>query len=172
MNNRVPAIGLNLFWQPVLMAVYIAAMIFLFRFFKVSKIDWAVGVGALSSSAFIVLASPMKISARGKSMLLGYAIAIIFSIIVHFVKLNADLVLHLTQLEVNEFWLAIVLAITTILMSVWRIYHPPAAGLSMVLVVDTYSLTTVYIITTGVLVLVGLKFLLRHNLKELFSVAG
>ena len=83
MNDRARGLGINLLWQPVLMACYIAVMIFLFHFFNVSKIDWAVGVGALSSSAFIVLASPKKISASTKSVLLGYAIAIIFSIILN-----------------------------------------------------------------------------------------
>ncbi len=168
-NNSNSTLWVNLIWQPILIAGYIAVMIFIFRFFKVSKIDWAVGVGALSSSAFIVLASPNKLSASSKNLLLSYLIAIIFSIIVHVIKINADAIFHITNIKVNEFWLAIVLAATTILMSIWSIYHPPAAGLSMVLVVDTYSLTTVCIIGAGVFLLAGLRLLLQNYLQELFA---
>jgi hypothetical protein len=167
MGTKLKQLSIAL-WQPILLAAYAAVMIFIFSLYKISALDWAVGIGALSSSAFIVITSPKKISAQNKNLILSYIIAILFALLVHIIKVNSNLILHSTNIHMNESWMVFIILFATLVMAKFSIYHPPAAGLSMVLAVDNFNMPTVFIICFGVLLLALINRLLHDYLKDLF----
>jgi CBS-domain-containing membrane protein len=161
-------IGWNRCWQSLLASVFIGIVLYFFSFFEIKGVAWALGLGALSSSAYIVLGSPSKKSAQIKNIVGGYLIALVVGLLMHYLnhQLNAWLVLH--QWFDSQFWIAFVVGLMMLLMSVLKLYHPPAAGLSIVLVLDDLNMHTPMLVAGSALVLVLLKFSLDRYLVDLF----
>ena len=84
-------LSLNLLWQPVLASVYIAFAIYCLSAVSKGSFNWAVGLGALASSAFSVFAVPSAITSRSYSIAVGYLIAICAGVVMDYIITHSSL---------------------------------------------------------------------------------
>ncbi len=136
----------------------------------------ALGASALGSSAFLVFSMPNSPVSRNQCILGGYAIAIAcglcaYGMLTFMVTLGIDGSyeygngwFHLTA---HELFGALAIALASLLMLWFRVPHPPAAGLSLGLVLDVWDIGTLSVIAIALFVLVFIHTLLRYNNGQL-----
>lgn len=164
----------NLVWQLLAAVLFMTAVLFVLGVVADSTLIWAVGVGALSSSTCIVFATPTGGTAKPSRIFGGYVVGLLTGLIVHILYLLVfkDW-LHLTGLHNYEhlFWTfaSVTVGLTMFLMVLFGFEHPPAVGISLVLVIDMHHYKIVIVILLFVLVLVLLRWGFRHHLKNLIG---
>src|SRR3990167_8668388 len=122
-----------------------------FMFFTLFGLDhigatsliWAAGASSLASSCFIVFGAPHTESAKPYRIVMGYLIAIVCG---HLIRMLADASCGgflyfvcdnpIYQFHVIEAAAVISMCFAFIFMALFRCEHPPAAGLSIVMVLD------------------------------------
>lgn len=162
----------NYIWQMLLLFVFLSAVLFLFYWHASSNVLWAVGVGSLASSAYIVFSKPSSPSGKPTNIFVAYLIAICVGIFFRFFVENW--LMHCTNFfEIHQFcWPGVIAAlavvISVLLMAAVHVEHPPAAGMALILVLDVQDYQTLIIIFMSVIVLALLKMVLRPWLVDLF----
>jgi len=164
----------NLIWQPLLAIIYVGVVLWVLSFVDSSQLIWAVGAGALSSSSCIVFSTPKNCSGNSKHLIGGYVLGALVGVCVHFVMSNLMPLLSADAVMVNSkvFWAlaSISVGITIILMAKLDMFHPPAVGLSLVLVLDIHHYEIIAVIVMAVIVLALLRHFLNPHLKNLVVV--
>ena len=171
MANVTPT-GYQRVFQPLCAAVFVAIVLLLFNLIHHTNVLWAVGAGALSSSAFIVFTVPSSAVAKSSRLIGGYLIGIITGVLVHLVLVDIlSVVSQFLQINSHLFWVAaaITVALSMSIMLAFKVPHPPAAGVALVLVLDISHYEMVLIIFGAVLILALMKWLLRGYLVDLIE---
>ncbi|MCH9770465.1 MAG: HPP family protein [Gammaproteobacteria bacterium] len=168
---RMPAHWHNYIWQPLLAAVFICMVLVCFNFISVTSVLWAVGAGALSSSAFIVFGLPSSVTAKAGKIIGGYAVGIICGLIVR-LSLQYFLALGVFHTNMPHFHLlgmfaAITVGISLFFMGLLKVEHPPAAGMSLVLVIDIQNYSVLAVIFAAAILLAVLHQALKKYLCDL-----
>ena len=160
----------HILWQPLLAILVVGALLYALRGANAGSLTWAVGAGAISSSACLVFGTPSTRSARAQNILGGYAIAIICGLIVQFCIIHVN---HICldfwhcQTALPSFVFAAVVGLVLIVMSCFHCQHPPAAGLALVVALDIGHYGVLAVIAVAALVLATLKIILRSYLRDL-----
>ncbi len=166
-------LSFNLLWQLVAASVYIAVVIYSLSMVSKGSINWAVGLGALASSAFNVFAVPSAITSRGYSIAVGYLIAVCAGVMMDFFITHSSLsCMNLLSCPSNLETIgisAISIALVIVLMKLFHCQHPPAAGLAVVLVVNVERDVVLYMMLFLALLLALIRVLLRPYLRDLFT---
>ena len=127
-------------WQPFVAVIFVAAVLFALSQTGGSDIIWAIGAGALSSSACIVFLTPNSQIGHARHVVGGYAIGSVVGVLVHWViqQIEPTLSMHVAQHHLHIFWMlaAISVGIAMVIMAWVKCLHPPAVGMSVVLVLD------------------------------------
>jgi len=136
-----------------------------------SQILWALGAGALASSTFIIFTIPQSISAEPRRVVGGYLIAIIIGIGIHFLLTHVLHIIsgHFAIENIQIFWVsaAISIGLAMISMVLLDCQHPPAAGISIVLVLNIQEYYTVAVIILSVIALALIRYFFRNYLINL-----
>lgn len=171
-RSDVKRLGLNLLWQPLLASIIVAMVLWGFSSQSTTNLVWALGAGAISSTVYIAFGAPSCNAARMRNIIGGYLVAIlcgtvIQNILTYFGFLNLP---HLnSSLELfGVLNAAMVVGLVLLLMSLLQCEHPPAAGLSLVVVIDMRSYKILLIIMAYVCLIAAIKWLLRSYLKDLY----
>ena len=171
-KSDVKRLGLNLLWQPLLASIIIAMVLWGFSSQPTTNLVWALGAGAVSSTVYIVFGAPRCNAARMRNIIGGYLVAIfcgvtIQAILTYFGFLNLP---HLNaSLElIGVLNAAMVVGLVLFLMTLLQCEHPPAAGLSLVVVIDMRNHKILFIIIAYVCLIAAIKWLLSNNLKDLY----
>lgn len=161
----------NYFWQPLAAVLFLTLLLFALNQYAVSKIIWAVGAGSLASSCFLIFAKPSNPSSLSKKIIGGYIIGILVGEIMHY------LVLHIfsspmaaigtENFYVYSIFAAISVGISILLMCIFRFDHPPAAGMSLVLVLEKHDHLIIFIVLIAVIILALFRQIFIHHLKDL-----
>ena len=159
----------HLLWQSLLSTVVISLVILAFSLTRTSRFDWAIGVGALSSTAYILFISPSSRAASFYSFMCSYFVALVLGFTLHLISLLFQPEFNLLHAGLQDTWLGVVLFFYMIITSLLKAYHPPAAGLAIVLSVEGFNINTVSIVVITVILLSIMKFFLRKSLKNLFD---
>ena len=153
--------------------IFMAIVLFFMSLDSTSQILWAVGSGSLASSIFIVFTIPNSISAQPRRVLGGYLIAILVGVLIHFLLGNIfNLVSqHFILENTKVFWVssAIAIGLVMVLMVILDCQHPPAAGISIVLVLNIQEYYTLAVIGLSVIFLMLIKHVFRNYLINLAS---
>ncbi len=161
----------NILWQPLLSFFYVVAVLYLFSFTRQANLAWAVGVGAIASSTYLVFGTPSLRSARPRNILGGYCIAIVCSMVIEMLVSSMGLwcsdFFHCSSFTVTIFISSLVIALVLVFMAALRCQHPPAAGLALTLVIDSRDYDLLLFVSVSVLVLAGIAYMLRNRLRDL-----
>jgi CBS-domain-containing membrane protein len=162
----------HLYIQPGLAVLYVAFILFLLSLVdSKATLLWAIGVGALSSSSYIVFVTPQAPVARSRRILGGYFVGITTGLIVHLILskiytlMPENSYFHASHL----FWMsaAITVGLSMLMMIIFSVEHPPAVGVSLVLVLNLDGYMTLFLIFIGAIILSCIKWLLRKWLINL-----
>jgi CBS-domain-containing membrane protein len=156
----------NYLWQPFVIFVFLTAVLAVFFFFD-SAVDvvWAVGVGSLASSAYLVFVKPSATASHSFRLIVSYVIAVVCGLLIHYL---GEYFLFHGQDTVYISVLAALSVIITILLMIWlRIDHPPAVGMALVFVIDLKDYQTSIIVIGAIIIMMILKLLLNPWLRDL-----
>jgi CBS-domain-containing membrane protein len=125
-------------------------------------------IASLGASAFIAFALPHSRLSRPRFLIGGYLVGTIVGCACSYLP---SLPL-LTQLPLASAWLnqvsgAVSVGLTMLLMVITNTEHPPAAGLALGFVLNTWNYWTVVVVLIGIGLLVAVKRLLRPVLVDL-----
>ena len=164
--------GAHLFLQPGLAVIYVAFILFVLNIINQQiTLLWAIGVGALSSSCYIIFVTPTSPVARPKRIIGGYFIGTFCGLVMHVILTK----LYLLTFETSQishshlFWIsaAITVGLSMFMMIALNVAHPPAIGVSLVLVLNLQDYTTLILIFLSACLLALIRWLLRNWLINL-----
>ncbi len=136
----------------------------------------AVIIAALGSSVFIVFAMPEAQVSRPRFLIGGYIVSIAVACLCHHLSL---LSLHHLSLWSLMTWTsfihesshvlfgAMAVGLAIFVMVITDTEHPPAAGLTLGLIVSEWSYMTIVVVFVGIISLSVIKFILKPVLKNL-----
>jgi CBS-domain-containing membrane protein len=126
-----------------------------------------VGASSLASSTVIVFVSPETVT-TSKHILLGYLLCTVIGIICFYI---ADAFAHHFYESFSGgyqiIFAVVAVALTILLMAIFRIIHPPAVGFAVGLVLDRWDVTMLSIFIGYTLLLCLVWCLLRNRLSNL-----
>ena len=165
----------NLIWQVALAVGFMTLVLLVFGYFAQSPIIWAVGAGALAASSFLVFAAPKSPVSRPSHIVCGYAIGMFTGLLLQYVLAQLyGILLHYETMFIydkNIFWIAasLVLGLSIILIVIFDKTHPPAVGMSIVLVLYIRYYFIILVLFGCPVILALLRYGLRHHLKNLVT---
>jgi hypothetical protein len=164
----------HLLWQCIAAIVYVTFVLVCLDIVSSNQLLWAVGSSSLASSAYLVFSQPRCSSSNELHLLGGYFIAIVCGLLVRHLAVG---VMQHWQLpswlviahDPHMFWMSgsIAVGITMVLMLIFHLEHPPAAGLSLVLVIEQRSYEIVAVMFLLVVLLAGIQMLFKRRLCNL-----
>jgi len=127
-----------------------------------------IGSTSLGASTFIVFAASANASAHGKAILGGYIISGLVGLLFYLLVGVVDGYLFNEMYGyTHELFGALALASSLLLMVIFDVPHPPAAGLSVGVVVDVWDPNSFIVIAVAVIALAVLRTLLKGKLVNL-----
>jgi CBS-domain-containing membrane protein len=139
----------------------------------------AVIIAALGSSVFIVFAMPEAQVSRPRFLIGGYIVSIAVACLCHHLSLLSLHHLSLLSLWSLMTWTsfihesshvlfgAIAVGLAIFVMVITDTEHPPAAGLTLGLIVNEWSYMTIVVVFVGIILLSAIRFVLKPVLKNL-----
>jgi CBS-domain-containing membrane protein len=128
----------------------------------------AVLIAALGSSVFIVFAMPEAQVSRPRFLIGGYIVGIAMACLCHHLSLWSLMtwtsIIHESSHVVFG---AIAVGLAIFVMVITDTEHPPAAGLTLGLIVNEWSYMTIAVVFVGIISLSAIRFVLKPVLKNL-----
>ena len=156
----------NYIWQPLIIFIFLTSTLILF-FLLENAVNavWAVGVGSLASTSYLVFAKPSATASHPFRFVVSYVIAIVCGLLMHYIS---D---YFLQNDYGLFFLSVFAALSvliTMLLMIWlRLDHPPAVGMALVFVIDLKDYRTSVIVIAVVTLMMLFKILLKPWLRDL-----
>lgn len=162
----------HLLIQPICASVILFAVLYCLDLVNAGTLIWAAGASTLASTCFIVFGAPNTDSAKPYRILVSYLIAMVCGHLVRLVTEHicvGQSICHDPAYSIHLYELAAVisLAIAFIILLLMKCSHPPAAGLSVVMVLDITNVKAMVIIYLGALVIALVRLIFYKHLKPL-----
>tara|TARA_R110000868_G_scaffold69261_1_gene204144 strand:- start:21312 stop:21833 length:522 start_codon:yes stop_codon:yes gene_type:complete len=158
-------------WLSQCMLVFLTMAIFLYLANVVlgrTELIGAIGATSLGSTAFLAFVAHNSYMAQSKRILGGYLIAIVVGIVLfHCVQWTFNAHIQINHRYLVLFVAAASAAIGMFFMTLLGLEHPPAAGLSLGMVLEHWDMKILGIIVACLLLLTVIKYLLRNWLVVL-----
>ena len=137
-----------------------------------SKIIWAAGASTLASSSFLVFSVPKSPVSKPIKIMGGYVLAMLVG---ECMRLLANVLCrvaphyHLAEPHIHmfEFVAGLSVGFTLLLMVIFKVEHPPAAGLAVVMVLDIRHVDAMLVIMAAAVVLTLVRWIFRKLLWNL-----
>ena len=127
-------------------------------------------IAALGASAFVVFAIPNSYSSDSRRLIGGYLVGIIVGIFCYFISINIPSSNFFTNTEMSFIVFgATAVGIAIFIMAVTNTEHPPAAGIALGLVINSWTWVTIVFILCAIIWLAGVKKILNPYLMDLIS---
>lgn len=125
-------------------------------------------IASLGATTFIVYTMPESYASQARPLLGGYMIGISVGVICFFMMKSEAMcsIISITAIRFIIFG-AIAVGISIFLMVITNTEHPPASGIALGLVINSWDYRTVIFISAGVIILFLIKSLLRKQLIDL-----
>ena len=125
-------------------------------------------IASLGATTFIIFAMPSAYSAQPRGIVGGYSLGLVIGSIFGLVARSPYMAnLPLSQILEYTFFSSLAVGLTIFLMVITNTEHPPAAGLALGLVLNTWDISTLASVMVAVLLLTGVKVLLTPYLIDL-----
>ncbi len=124
-------------------------------------------IASIGASSFIVFTAPNAFSAKTRSLIGGYAAGIVSGI-------GCSLLAGVIGTQGGAGWSTTVIimgalsvGLSIFIMAVTDTEHPPAAGIALAFVLNTWNFTTVIVVITAPLLLSLMKYFFRNHIRDL-----
>ncbi len=124
-------------------------------------------IASIGASAFIVFTAPNAFSAKTRALIGGYAIGMLIGIGC------STIALHLGTRGTSQWGPILIImgavsvGLSTFIMVVTDTEHPPAAGLALAFVLNTWNFRTLLVVIMAPVVLALVKYLFRERIRNL-----
>ncbi len=137
-----------------------------------AKIIWAAGASTLASSVFLIFCVPDSPVAKLLKIIGGYIVATLVGegmrLLINFL---CQLLPHChvadPPLRLFELAAALSVGVTFLLMVLFKLEPPPAAGLAVVMVLDIRNMEAMLIILAAAILLTLIRTIFRNQLRRL-----
>jgi len=123
-------------------------------------------IAALGASTFIAFAIPRHLHSGPRHMIGGYVVGIFAGSLMSTLEMSMDVSATLGSAVIIIFG-AIAISLAMFTMVVTRTEHPPAAALALGLVLNEWSVLTLFVVLAGVIALSVIKQLILPALLDL-----
>lgn len=155
-------------FQCMIGLIYIFLVLLVLGAYAKKDVLEAIGMGALGSTLFLVLAAPDSVMASWKNIIGGYFIAIALGIIGHYCKVSFPILHSFFPLTFDDaLYCALAFGIAMLMMTVMDVEHPPAGGLAVALVLENWNFSILLVVLGGAVGIILLKAVLRKHLINL-----
>lgn len=155
------------FWQFAVLLLFLCVCLTFFYWDAHSDILKAVGAGSLASSAVAVFTKPHTRAADPYRMVLAYFISIAVGMAFRFGYEHWFAYCAHSSVCWPGYLAVLAVVVSLLVMLSFKIDHPPAAGLALILVLDVHDYRTLIIILISVMMLAIIRKALgpwMHNL--------
>ncbi len=172
-KTQLRMIWRHLVWQLIAAVLFVTVVLFALGAVAKSALIWAVGAGALSSSACLVFSAPNSSVSKPSQIFGGYVIGLSVGLLMHILLTTvlADMVLMHSVIGAGThvFWAcaSVAVGVTMLLLVLLGFGHPPAVGVSLVLVLDIRHYTIVWVILFCAFLLAIIRWLFGRYLVNL-----
>lgn len=167
-DKKFPNYKKHYILQTLMATIYALGVLVALGGYQHAELLGIIGFTSLGSSAFIAFGSYNVITACARNMLGGYLTSIVVGIVCwNVASWCAAVDPALAQHFLFEIFAALAVGLSMLIMTVFDLEHPPAAGLALGLVVEVWSWHALVTILVAVIVLVLLWYWLRHWLISL-----
>ena len=132
-----------------------------------SAVVWAVGASALASSAYIVFSKPDCENSLSRHILGSYIVSMVVGMACSHIIIFIHAHTGFPVIRIVEVVTAVSVGFSLFLQTILNFQHPPAAGLSLILVSEPWHYGTLIIILIAVILLAIISRLLRGHIKQL-----
>jgi len=127
-------------------------------------------IAALGASAFVVFAIPTSYSSDPRRLIGGYMVGIIVGMICFYISTMFPASNFFTNTEMSLIIFgAIAVGVAIFIMAITNTEHPPAAGIALGLVINSWSWMTIVFILCAIIWLSGVRKALKPYLMDLIS---
>ncbi|WP_431768833.1 HPP family protein [Senegalia massiliensis] len=149
--------------QCVLATISIMFILLFLNYFVYTTI-----IASLGATTFIVFTMPKTHSAKGKNILGGYTLGIIFGIIFHL--LSIFLIEIIETINLNTLYMitgALSVGATMFVMTITNTEHPPAVGMALSLILTPWDFKTLFFVYLCIILMIIVKKSLENYLIDL-----
>ena len=143
--------------QSLFAAAYIFAIIVSFGHLARTELLGAVGISAIASSAFIVFALCDSQVAQTRRLIGGYCISMLIGFVCHIIVFQLDFVGLQSMSLIKEYGVdlmgALAVGLAVLLMSIFDMEHPPAAGFALGLVLEPWNAVSLAVVALALVIL-------------------
>lgn len=145
-----------------------ATLAVLFTLYALTVIVNTIVIASIGATAFIVFSEPHKSLTDDLVIVSSYLAATVIGSLCWFAVLYLPAI-ELGQLNQHytEILGALAVGLTMLFCVVFDQQHPPAASLALGLVIDEWSLPTIFVTVAGLAMILGARYLLRRYLINL-----
>ncbi|MCH9644043.1 MAG: HPP family protein [Gammaproteobacteria bacterium] len=170
-KKKIQHHGWHVLIQTLCAVIFILGVLYIFNLVSTSELLWAVGSGALSSSSYVVFGQPHTRSGRPSHIISGYIIGMFSGELIRLVIMYSHPLIHIA-IGLNVFYIYAALAALSVglslyLMTFFKVTHPPAAGMALVLVLDMRDYRTLVVIIAAAFLLSLIRHIFRKQLINL-----
>lgn len=157
--------------------IYVMIVLVCMDMAATSQVLWAVGSSSLASSAYLVFSLPSSHASQPSRILGGFVIGAVSGFLVHSIAMwlvaasggsTHTMLLDISS-DTHMYWIigAFAVGLSMILMVIFDFEHPPAAGMSLALVLELKHYTAILVIMALALLLCLIRYIFRHQLRDL-----
>lgn len=123
-------------------------------------------IAAFGATSFIVFAMPNQITSNPRRIIGGYIVGIIVGMVFHYISNSMYSII--SHHAIYSVAVALAVGLSLLLMVLTNTEHPPAADVTLGLVLEGYTFSSLGVILLGVIALVIIKKLMSRWLIDLF----
>lgn len=166
-NLSSPKVAIQ--WILQCFLVFVLMLVFLFSLgdLEHNVLAAAIGTTSIGSSAFLAFVAHDSPMAHNSRLLGGYVIAVVVGGIMHYIAYHFAGILPLSFVNSLWFFAALATGIAMMIMTLVELPHAPAAGLSLGMTMRFWDYKTLLVVSITVLLIAGIKTLLKPWLINL-----
>ena len=157
------------FWQPVVALICVFIALLIMGGFVNTAAPSLIGIASLGATGFILFCAPYSKFSTAKVVLGSYLLSVLFGVV--FLQLAMAMSGHAVIAHLQffqEFCAVMAMGCCVLGMLFLNVEHPPAVGLALGLVVESWPIPVLIVILSTVLLMVVLKYLLRRYMVNLY----
>lgn len=156
------------FIQCLMIYCFISLVLFFMGSILEKDVLSAVGVSAIAASTFLVFCIPNASASHCKKLIGGYLVGLLLGMAGYFIIHHANIFqTHITHYITFVIWGGFTVGITSLIMAIFNVEHPPAAGLALGLAYERWENHVIIVIVISILCLCLIRYLLKDYLISL-----
>ena len=159
------------FWFQSIVAILITlGVVFTLGGVTSSTILSAIGASSLAASTFIAFGLPDSPVAKAQRMIGSYVIGILVGVFFYWISNDTYAWTHwMTVITHKEICSGLAVGLTMLIMFLLDLEHPPAAGLSLGIVIDEWNWWVLIVVLLSIVIIALLRVLMRPWLHMLMG---